>query len=456
MSTDNTSAPRDFGRFEDYLYRSVEANPKKCAVVFGNEMWTYADLWKRSHAKAIDLRRDYYAKHRADIAGRLIPFRAQAGMEFLTTYFGIHMAGAVAMPLEKDMPDDLFASYEEIAMSNTVPEGTADVLFTTGTTGKSKGVMISHRTIVANTENLVEAQGFHGKLTFVITGPLNHIGSLSKVFPTLYTGGTLIITDGMKDMNALFDAMESAEGNVATFLVPASIRMLLTFAQERVTALADKIEFIETGAAPMSEDDMRRLCQALPKSRLFNTYASTETGIIATFNYNEGECLVGCLGHTMRHSRLTLTEDGLITCQGPTLMSGYLGDEALTATVLRDGTLYTSDIATIDEKGRLRLQGRADDVINIGGYKVAPTEVEDAAMTMPDVADCICIAVPHPVMGTALKLLVVTKDGHLDRRTLATHLRKRLEQHMVPLLYKEVEKINRTYNGKLNRKSYRE
>ena len=215
------------------------------------------------------------------------------------------------------------------------------------------------------------------------------------------------------------------------------------------------MDFIETGAAAISHSDMMSLCQLLPTTRLYNTYASTETGIISTYNYNDGRCEVGCLGKPMKHSQIMITDKGLIACKGKTLMSGYVGDSERTASVLKDGVLYTSDIGMLDNEGMLHLTGREDDVINVGGFKVAPTEVEDAALSFPEVKDCVCIPVDHIITGKALKLLVVMKEGKgLNRKALALHLKSKLESYKIPMLYSEVEKVERTFNGKINRKYY--
>ncbi len=430
----------------DHLARVAAVNGDKVAVACGDSHLTYAQLLEQVRTQAEQM---------AD-SGKTVVFRASQSVNFLVRYLTVHKAGRVAVPLESGCPNALVADVERQCAEATVPKGIADILFTTGTTGKPKGVMISHSTIVADAENLIEAQGYHSGITFIVNGPLNHIGSLSKVYPTILVGGTTVIVNGMRDLDAFFQAIESAPGPVATFLVPSAIRMLLAFAADRLAQYAHKIEFIETGAASIAEVDMQRLCQVLPSTRLYNTYASTETGIIATFDYNAGECLTGCLGRPMRHSRLTVTDDGHIACSGKTLMSGYLGDEALTQTVLRDGVVYTSDLGHIDEKGRLRLTGRDGDVINVGGFKVVPTEVEAAAAALPQVADCICIEATHRVLGTVLKLLVVTaSDCDFDKRSLARALAQRLEPYKVPTLYEQVEEINRTFNGKIDRKSYR-
>ena len=432
---------------EDFLEQHARLCPDKTAVVCGDETCTYSQLFKRAQAHAATL---------AGKQGRVVLIRASQTIDFLVSYFGTHMAGAVAAPLEHNTPDERFAELERQLSGQTVPEGIADVLYTTGTTGRSKGVMISHRTIIADAENLIEGQLFSPNLVFIINGPLNHIGSLSKLFPVVMLGATLYIIEGMKDINRFFQALDYPAEKMATFFVPANVRILTQFSADRLASYADKIDFIECGGAPLAHADMLELCRLLPKTRLYNTYASTETGIISTYNYNDGRCISGCLGRPMSHSRIVITPEGRISCQGDTLMSGYIGDAELTATVLRHDTVYMSDLGRIDEEGMLHIGGRENDVINVGGFKVAPTEVEDAAMAMPEVKDCICIATPHPITGLALKLLVVMAEGQpLDKKRIARFLKSQLEEYKVPLLYQQVDAIRRTYNGKLDRKAYR-
>ena len=177
---------------------------------------------------------------------------------------------------------------------------------------------------------------------------------------------------------------------------------------------------------------------------------------------SEGETLTGLeLEVQDRMRRLTgvntIDEDGRVVCGGDTIMSGYADEPEMTASVLRGGEIYTADQGYIDSEGMLHLSGRMDDVINIGGYKVSPVEVEDAAYGFAQVKDCICVAHESDVWGVVLKLIVQTADGcALDRRGLARHLASRLERHKVPMVYEQADHIERTYNGKLNRKTYAE
>ena len=436
---------------EDYLRRDAELYGSKTAVVCGGENVSYAELLGRVENRVKIFRADGVHK------GMGVVFRASQDVEFLVNYFAIHIIGAVAVPLERDVPEQRFLEISKLVEQSTIPEGTADILFTTGTTGRSKGVMISHRTIIADAENLIDGQLFSHDLVFVICGPLNHIGSLSKIFPIILLGGTLYLLEGMKNMEELFHAFDYPCRKIATFMVPASVRMLLQFGEKRLRDYVDKIDFIEMGGAPLPPSDQKRLCDTLPKSRLYNTYASTETGIISTYNFNDGVCTPGCLGLPMRHSRVFITSEGRVACQGPTLMTGYIGDEDKTREVLHDDTVFTADNGEINSEGMLFLSGRNDDVINIGGYKVAPTEVEDVALSFAGVKDCICICVSNPMFGNALKLLYqVAPDATVAKRELAQYINARLEGYKVPRLYEQVEEVKRTYNGKLDRKAYKE
>lgn len=431
---------------EDYLAQGAQRYPDKVAAICGDLRLTYQNLWQQVQETSHKF---------VDVPNKVIPFRSSQDITFLITYFAIHLSGHVAAPIDRDCPEETFHDIYQKLVAVDAPEGCADILYTTGTTGNAKGVMIGHHTIIANAENLIEAQRYSHDLTFIISGPLNHIGSLSKIYPVILTGGTLHILEGMKDLNVFFTAIETARTKVATFLVPAHIRMLTQLCSEQLASLSNKIDFIETGAAPISQSDMQRLCLLLPKSRLYNTYASTETGIIATYNFNEGECVAGCLGRPMQHSRILITGEGHIACQGDTLMMGYANDQQMTQQVLHDNTLFTADLGHLDPQGRLHLSGREDDIINVGGYKVSPVEVEDAAKTMPVIKDCICIATDHPMMGKMLKLMVVLDaSATLNKRTIAQYLNTKLESYKVPLLYQQVDKIERTFNGKLNRKFY--
>lgn len=435
---------------EESILHYALTTPKKTAVVCGKDSITYSGLWAAILFRAGCLREEGLEPSRPYV------YRASQDIDFIITYCAVHQVGAIAVPLEAQAPQDRFDSVKAEVDSCTFSPDIADILYTTGTTGKAKGVMLSTRALEACSDNFISSMPFTSDLLFIISGPLSHIASLFKMHPTLSAGGTICVLDGLKDMNAFFDVFDLPFKQFATFLVPASIRLIMQFSYERLCSLADRISFIETGAAPITHADMEQLAKALPHSHLYNSLGGTEIGCVCTYDFNDGKYMEGCIGRPMKNSTVEVTEDGNIIVSGATVMSGYVGDEENTRKVLKNGKIHGADLGYVDENGMIHLRGRQGDVINVGGYKVDPSEVESAASSFPGVKDCICIAATHPVIGTVLKLLVVLSDGvSLDKKALALHIKESLEPHKVPTYYEAVDRINRTYNGKLDRKSYR-
>ena len=432
---------------EESIAHFAKLTPDKPAVISQGHALSYAGLWERIQEKARQLRGEGLRK------GQPYAFLTTQDADFIVTYCAVHLCGAVSVPTPSSSPSrGRLSSFLPLEGEGL---GRGSILYTTGTTGNAKGVMVSEKAWTANAENLIDRLGFTSDLLFIICGPLNHLGSLSKIYPTLMTGATLYIMEGLKDFGAFFSIFDLPFAKFASFLVPSSIRMLLQLARKELAAVSHKVDFIETGAAPISQNDMEQLCQLLPHSRLYNTYASTETGIVCSYEFSKYGCQPGVVGMPMKHSSVRIAEDGRVVCSGDTIMSGYVGSPEATARVLMEGEIYTSDIGSIDAQGMLHLQGRRDDVINVGGYKVNPSEVEDAAQAFEGIQDCICIPARHVVLGTAPKLLYVPKSGGIVKpKDIAAFLQERIEPYKIPLFYEAVESIKHTFNGKPDRKAY--
>ncbi|MCQ2135477.1 MAG: acyl--CoA ligase [Bacteroidales bacterium] len=435
---------------EESICLFAQTTPDKIAAVCGNDSVTYKELWEGILERAQRLKEAGLKAHRPYV------FRATQDIDFIKTYCAVHYLKAVAVPLEKGALEVNFQAVKDEVESCEFAPDIVDALYTTGTTGKSKGVMLSETALVSCADNFIADFGYTPELLFIISGPLNHIASLFKMHPVFTIGGTVCILDGLKDMEAFFDVFNLPFKKFATFLVPASIRLIMQFSYDRLCALKDKIDFLETGAAPITQTDMRLLSEALPHSRLFNTLGGTEIGAVCTYNFNDGKYMEGCIGRPMKNSSVEVTPDGNIIVSGLTIMSGYVGDPELSAQVMKGGKIYGADLGYMDEDGMIHLTGRSGDVINVGGFKINPVEVENAAASYPGLKESICVAAQHPVIGTVLKLLVVLEDGYqLDKHALARHIKSKLESHKVPTYYETVNSLQRTYNGKLDRKYYR-
>lgn len=436
-------------RLEDYLFAYATRFPDKVAVKDSEKSLTYAALATAVKRKALRLQDLGVRPHSA------VVFRASQTVDFLVTYMAIHWICAVAVPVEQDLPEERLLAIEQQCDGYQFAAEIADVLFTTGSTGQPKGVMISYQAWMADTDNLIRAQRYHADTIFVLAAPLNHFGALSKVYPTIVRGGSLRITAGLKDMSAFFAAFDGDRRVFASFLVPSALHLLLQVGRAQLEAISPLIDFIETGAAPMSLTDMQALCDLLPHTHLYNTYASTESGIVSTYDFQTEGPRTGCVGRPIFHSKVAITPENLIVCMGRTLMCGYLGDEMLTQQVLFDGQLFTNDQGMVDDEQRLYITGRVDDVINLGGYKVSPEEVEAQVLTLEGISECVCTHTTTAV-GDALRLFYVLQPDapSVTPRDIARHLSTRLERYKIPQLYEQTDYIRRTYNGKLDRRYY--
>ena len=484
---------------EEYLYLHATNTPEKVAIVVGDQQTDYRSLYEKAY------RYHEYLKGSGVSTGDIIVTRASQTLEYVVVYLAIHMAGGIVTSLEKNLPlaelekkaSQLGASFvilkeneqptcpwKHLVSPSQIPSGegyvslpildfpdpeaSADILFTTGTTGVSKGVELSHKALVATAENLIFGCEYKPDTFLIVPGPLNHANAIRKLFTTLVGGSTLCLLGGMSDLPGFFRALDHPLGRKACCLPPAAIRTLFALTGDRIGAYVGKIDFIESASAPLPESDKARLCRLLPGTRLYNNYGSSEAASVCMLDYSRYPDQKGCVGKEMPNSRVIIVDDshreirsdpdhpGLLACTGDVIMKGYVHDPALTKEVLVNGTVYTSDVGYKDSEGFIFITGRKGDVINVGGIKVSPVEVEEATLSFEGVEDCICIACPDPITGQALKLLLVMRPGTVpDSRALRQFLSARLEAVKVPRLYEQVEKIARTYNGKLDRKFYR-
>lgn len=473
--------------------------PAKIAVVCDGVETSYQELFKMASLFALHL------KDKGIVKGDIIVAKATQSLEYVVTYLGVHLSGAVITSVEKSTPtaevaklvdkvsakavifddaaiteltDALFIPCSDVMQVAKGPDqdvtwefpaedDSADILYTTGTTGASKGVELSHKALVATAENLICGCKYTKDIVLIVPGPLNHANPIRKLFTTLVNGSTIYILNGMTNMKKFYDALDYPCEKVACCLPPSSIRMIFTLSQDKIKDYADKIDFIESATAPLPEPDKIRLSELLPKTRLINNYGSSESASVCMYDYNENPGLVGCVGKAMPNSRIFIVDDngnemqsskdnmGLLACDGDVNMKGYVNEPELTKEVLINGVVYTNDIGYIDENGFVYVSGRKGDVINVGGLKVAPTDVEAVALAYEELDDCICIPMDHPITGKALKLLVVVKDKEtFQAKALRSFIASRVEGYKVPSKIEIVDQVARTYNGKLDRKFY--
>ena len=483
---------------EEYLYVHATETPEKVAVVVDDQETNYRTLYEKA------FRYHKYLKESGVAKGDIVVTRVSQNLNYVVTYLAIHMAGAIVASLEKNIPlvgleqtaiqlgakfvllkegEQLEGSWRNLYYSEALSderypvlpkidfpdaEESADILFTTGTTGVSKGVELSNKALVATAENLIYGCEYKTDTFLIVPGPLNHANAIRKLFTTIVNGSAICLLSGMTDMPGFYRALDYPLGIKACCLPPAAIRTVFALTNDKIGTYSEKIDFIESASAPLPESDKLRLCQLLPKTRLYNNYGSSEAASVCMYDYSKYPDKKRCVGKEMPNSHVIIVDDnhkeiksdkghmGLLACIGEVNMKGYVNDPELTKEVLIDGIVYTSDIGYKDEDGFIYISGREGDVINVGGIKVSPSDVEEAALAFEGIEDCICIAQEDKITGQALKLLVVMHQGYtLNAHDISEFLSSQVESVKVPRFYEQIEKIERTYNGKINRKFYR-
>ncbi len=470
------------------LARHAARQPDRVAVIDADGQLTYSELWAATRGFAALLQRAGLKK------GECCVMRAEQTRAFAVCHMATHLAGGIFTPVEKRAPAErlqaildqtdarilISASDEDrpgrvdsrLALTALAPEDfplpeagdPAELLFTTGTTGASKGVLCAHRSVAAVAENLVQGMGYKPDTLIAVPGPVSHANAIRKLASTFLAGSAILLLDGMNDLAAFFRALDE-HPVTALCLPPSAIRMLLTLSGKRLARYADRIDFVESGTAPLTEADKIRMRQLLPGSRLYNSYGTSEAGSCCMYDYNKAAGGAGAIGFPAVNAHFEIVDEarrpiesspertGLVAISGDMTMIGYWRDPALTAETLVDGRLYTSDIGYFGEDGMVYVVGRQGDVINVAGRKVAPDAVEQAALLLDDVADCGCARAADPLTGEAPVLYVVMKPGRgFDPAVLRAALAEKLEDYMLPRRMIQRDALPRAENGKLQRK----
>lgn len=419
-------------------------------------------------------------------------------------WYAVHLAGGVMVPVEKSAPESRileianatqasfiialkpnksssipWASFEDVYAIEHEYKCTADtdiefpdvnmpseIIFTTGTTGKSKGVVLTHHQKSCYVSAVAAGYGLRHGNRFLVTAPLNHVGGVRSTHFALGNGCCAVYMEGMSDLVKFFNIVEKHH-ITSMFLPPASIRILIYRTGDKFSKFKDQIDFVTTGSSPLFASDCEGIKKLLPNSRLYNTYQASEIPGGTAYNYNEVDFRPNCVGKPVRNLEIALlTEDGKLTkeagvegqicAKSDMTMKEYFNEPELTASVYHDGWFVSSDIGTFDKDGYLYYVGRKDDVINLGGYKIAPTDVENLALQSGLIQECICIEDKDEYDVAYIKLLVIVEDKEkFDPAQLNDYLSERLEKYKIPRTIEAVDELKKTFNGKIDRKAYR-
>jgi len=472
----------------------ANTNPEKLCIADENMQLTYRDYFRL-------IRKIAFCFKQMDICEKCkVIVEANQNVYFVAIEHALHLLGAIFVPLEHNCGTtkleyisekcnakliisnrmcnnvlanltyrqlvDILSENDECLEEYSLPssEMISEILFSTGTTGKEKGIVLTHRSAIAVAENIANAVNMQSDNVEIIPSPLNHSHGLRSYYANMLLGAAVIIISNIMDMRQFYYAMECYKVN-SMDLVPAALSVILRLSKNKLGDYKKQLRYVEFGSAAMADGDKEKIISLLPDVPLYNFYGSTESGRVTVYNFNTKNPKKGCIGKPTCNVTFKLVDEnkktiqstaehtGLLATAGDMNMLCYWNDEMETQSVLSDGFVYSNDEAYIDKDGDIILLGRKSDVINVGGKKVSPEEIENVAKRFSCIEDCGCIGVSSEVLGAEPKLYVQVKKGSdFNKILLKKFLSENLESYKVPQKIEQIEKIPRTFNGKLLRK----
>ncbi len=339
------------------------------------------------------------------------------------------------------------------------PDDLAAILYTSGTTGRSKGAMLTHRNLLSNAETLARLWRFTDRDVLLHALPIFHTHGLfvaSNI--SLLTGGQMIFLPGF-DPDTVMRLMPRA---TAMMGVPTFYTRLLGDPRLTRDAVAHMRLFV-SGSAPLLAETHAAF-HARTGHRILERYGMTETNM-STSNPYDGDRRAGTVGFALPGVDLRIMTGGLevppgevggIEVRGPNVFKGYWNMPEKTAEELRpDGWFITGDLGRIDADGYLHIVGRAKDLIITGGFNVYPIEVEEALDAVPGVAESAVIGLPHPDFGEAVFAVLTLSDPRVIPDAALAAIRDRLARFKHPKAAVVIDALPRNAMGKVQKAALR-
>jgi len=352
------------------------------------------------------------------------------------------------------------SSFDDVALGG---DDLAAILYTSGTTGRSKGAMLTHANLASNAEALVGAWRFSPADVLLHALPIFHVHGLFVALNVVLMAGASMIFLPRFEPDAVVRHLPEATVmmGVPTFYV----RLLQDARIDR--SLVRAVRLFVSGSAPLLAETHRRWAQRTGHA-ILERYGMTETGM-NTSNPYEGERIAGTVGPPLPGVDLRITdpetgrplgqgEIGMIEVRGPNVFKGYWRMPDKTAAEFRtDGYFITGDLGLIDDRGYVQIVGRGKDLIITGGYNVYPKEVEAEIDALAGVIESAVVGLPHPDLGEGVTAVVaIGRDGALEESAVLDALTSRLAGYKRPKRVVLVEDLPRNAMGKVQKAALRE
>ncbi len=337
----------------------------------------------------------------------------------------------------------------------------AAIFYTSGSTGASKGVMLSHRNLISNTLATCEYLHLADHDSVLVILPFYYIYGNSLLLTHIAIGGRLVLDNRFMYPEVILDTLEK-ERATGFSGVPSNFMILLnnsTFTSRRLESL----RYLTQAGGAMAPEVTRRLMDAFPNKQIFIMYGQTEAAPRVT--YLPPERLAEKLGSiglpvpgvtvTIRDendNELPVGEVGELTVTGDNVMMGYWNQPDEDRLVLKNSSLFTGDLARKDSDGYLYIVGRKKEIIKAGGNRVSAKEIEECLLANEKIAEACVIGIADDVLGEAIRAVIVLKDGVVaDPKEIQLYCRRRLADFKVPKQILFLDALPKYQSGKVNK-----
>lgn len=475
----------------EFLEYSANLFPDKEALVFENTRLTYREWNER--AEKISQIVQYYCQKQ-----EIVSIVLNNSANFLIAYFAVLKAGCIAHIIPTNISDTNFelqlkevdptlivtvATFlpllQKLSHSKMInldedlpeaknkekrtvlPDDVSTIIYSSGTTSRPKGVKLQHKNVVAATENMIQVLGVTENDTYFNILPLTHSFGIGNVHMVVRQGGRVVIERNSINIPSWLGKINSEKATLFA-AVPATLKMLTENFKEQFQTCKN-LKLIVTNSTPIAPEITKKVLETLPGTQFYTYYGLTEASR-STFNHFN-TCPIEKLhsvGKVAPNTAVKIinengkecwfNEEGEVCVQGKHVISEYWQNEEASK-FIKNNLIYTGDFGYLDEEGYLFLVGRKDEMINVGGEKVSPLEIESILKTIPGVLEVIAVGVKDTILNEVVSIVYA---GNVTKEYFLQEARKKLKGYQVPKYIFEIidlpaRSIPQTDSGKIKR-----
>lgn len=362
-------------------------------------------------------------------------------------------------------------SFTQLVMSSspdTLPvevaqDDTAVILYTSGTTGRPKGAMLTHENLFSNARDVADYLGFTADDRVIAALPVFHVFALTVVVNAPLLKGATILLIPRFSPNDVFETARKEEATVFAG-VPTMYNFLVQTPDTNVSDFSS-IRLAISGGSSLPVALLHNFENKF-NVRISEGYGLSEASPVTCFNPLDRDRKAGSIGTSIINVEnrvvnelgddVEIGEVGELIVRGPNVMKGYYKMPEETEATIRDGWLYTGDLAKVDEEGYFFIVDRKKDLVIVGGYNVYPREVEEVLFAHPGVVEAAVIGLPDADFGEAVHAYVVLKEESITREDLHAYCAEHLAKYKIPKQFEFLEELPKNTTGKILRRSLKD